>query len=241
VAWIEGRNPVREALRAGRAIRKIVVAEGATGVSDILGAARDASVRVERLPRSALDAKASTPAHQGVMAEAEDFRYRSWRLGLELARERGETPLLLAVDGVTDPHNLGSLIRSAEAAGAHAVIVPARRSASVNATVEKAAAGATAHAVVDRVTNLERTLAQARSEGLWVVALDPEAAESLFDHPLLSEPVVIVVGSEGSGVSRLVAERSDVRVRIPLAGHTASLNAGVAGAIALFEARRKRG
>jgi 23S rRNA (guanosine2251-2'-O)-methyltransferase len=241
VAWIEGRNPIREALRAGRPIRRLLIASGASGIADILDAARAARVRVERVPRAALDGKASTNAHQGVLAETDDFVYRSWRDGVSAARERGEPALLLALDGVTDPHNLGSLIRSAESAGAHAVIIPARRSAHVNATVEKAAAGATAHVVVDRVTNLERALRDVRDEGIWVVALDPEGVTSVFEEQLLAENVAIVVGAEGPGVSRLIAERADARVRIPLAGKTASLNAGVAGAIALFEARRRRG
>lgn len=240
MAWIEGRNPVREALRAGRPIHRLLVATGVAGVGDIIEAARAARVRIDRVPRAAIESKASTTAHQGVLAEIEEFRYRSWREGVAEAEERGEKALLLACDGVTDPHNLGSLIRSAEAAGAHAVIIPARRSAQVNATVEKAAAGATAHIVVDRVGNLERTLDDAREKGIWVIALTVDGEQSLFDAPLLTEPSVIVVGAEGTGVSRLVAERADARVRISLGGRTGSLNAGVAGAIALFEARRRR-
>jgi 23S rRNA (guanosine2251-2'-O)-methyltransferase len=240
VARLEGRNPVREALRAGRPIRRLLIATGTAGVSDIVDAARAANVRVERVPRAALDSKASTRAHQGVVAELDEFAYRPWRDGVARAHDQGEHALLLALDGVTDPHNLGSLIRSAEAAGAHAVIVPSRRSAQVNATVEKAAAGATAHMIVDRVVNLERTLGDARDEGIWVLALDPHGANSVYEEPLLAEPCAIVVGAEGPGVSRLIAERADARVRIPLAGKTASLNAGVAGAIALFEARRRR-
>jgi 23S rRNA (guanosine2251-2'-O)-methyltransferase len=239
--WIVGRNPVREALRAGRPIHRILVADGATGVGDIVRAATNANVRVDRVPRGALTARApGNAAHQGVAAEVEAFRYRSWTDGIALARERGEPPMVLVLDGITDAGNLGSLLRTAEAAGCHAVVLPSRRSAHVSPAVEKAAAGATAHLLVDRVTNLGRTIARLREAGVWVVALDPSASEVLYAHPLLKEPVAVVVGAEGAGVSRLVAERADVRVRIPLAGRTASLNAAVAGAIALFEAVRVR-
>jgi 23S rRNA (guanosine2251-2'-O)-methyltransferase len=155
-------------------------------------------------------------------------------------RERGEPALLLACDGVTDPHNLGSLIRSAEACGAHAVVIPSRRSAQVNATVEKAAAGATAHIVIDRVSNLERALSEMKNEGIWIVALTVDGEQSIYEAALLAEPVALVVGSEGEGVSRLVAQRADMRINIPLTGKTDSLNAGVAGAVALFETHRRR-
>jgi len=239
-AWIVGRNPVREALRAGRPIRRLLIADGVSGVGDIVRAARSAGVRVDTVPRAALAARTASVAHQGVAAETETFQFRAWREGLAAAAARGEPALLLAMDGITDPGNVGSLLRSAEAAGCHAVLVPARRSAPINAVVEKVAAGATAHLVIDQVPNLERALAALRQEGVWIVALDPEAGEEIYAHPLFSEPVVIVVGAEGAGVSRLVAERADVRVRIPLYGRTASLNAAVAGAIALFEVRRSR-
>ena len=237
--WIEGRNPVREALRAGRPIRRLLIAEGTSRVDDIVEAARSSHVRVERVPRSHIDGFVSG-VHQGVAAETDDFVYRSWREGLVLASERGELALFLALDGITDPHNVGSLLRSAEAAGAHAAILPARRASPVTAVVEKAAAGATSHLIVDQVTNLQRTLAEAKEAGVWIVALDMDGEADLFDHPLLVEPVAIVVGAEGSGVSRLVRERADARVRIPMSGRTASLNAGVAGAIAMFETKRQR-
>lgn len=239
-AWIVGRNPVREALRAGRPIRRILIADGASGLTDIVRAARGAGVRVDSVPRAALTARAASTAHQGVAAESETFRFRAWREGLAAAARRGEPAILLALDGITDPGNVGSLLRSAEAAGCHAVLIPARRSAPINAAVEKAAAGATAHLVVDKVPNLERELSAMRREGVWIVALDPGAGEEIYAHPLLSEPVALVVGAEGAGVSRLVAERADARVRIPLFGRTGSLNAAVAGAIALFEVRRSR-
>ncbi len=218
----------------------MLVAESAHGLGDIVEAARAAGVRVDTVPRAALDAMAEGVPHQGVVAEAESYAYRSWRDGLAFAEQRGEAPLVLAVDGVTDPRNLGSLLRTAEAAGCHAVIIPKRRAAQVNPTVEKAAAGATAHLVIDSVPNLGRALQDAREVGLWIVALDPAGTESLFGLALLTEPVVLVVGAEGPGVSKLVKQRADSRVHIPMSGKTASLNVGVAGALALFEARRVR-
>lgn len=243
MAQIEGRNPVREALRAGRLIHRLVVAEGAIArgaLSEILGMARRAGVPIERVPRSQLDARAQSRSHQGIIAEVEAFRFRSWREGLTLAGARGEAPLVLALDGLTDPQNVGSLMRSAEAFGAHAVLLPSRRAAPITAAVEKASAGALEHLVVDRVANLERGLAECKKEGLWVVGLDAEAERDLRQVELLSEPVVLAVGSEGTGLSRLVRDRADALARIAMAGAVGSLNAAVAGAVALYEARLRR-
>jgi 23S rRNA (guanosine2251-2'-O)-methyltransferase len=239
---IEGRNPVREALRGGRPIRRLLVAEGSGGgpVAEIVRTARLAGIRVDRVPRQMLDEIAETRSHQGVIAEAEQYRYRSWREALDLARARSEKPLLLAVDGVTDPGNLGSLLRSAEAAGAHGAIVSRRRSAPVTPVVEKASAGALEHLILDRVPNLGAALADLRAEGVWTVGLDAGASSSIWECGLLEEPVVLVVGAEGKGLGRLVAERADALVSIPLGGRVGSLNAAVAGAVALFEARRRR-
>jgi 23S rRNA (guanosine2251-2'-O)-methyltransferase len=187
-----------------------------------------------------LDEMAATRSHQGVIAEAEGYRYRSWREALELARSRGEPALLLAVDGITDPGNLGSLLRSAEAAGAHGIIVSRRRSAPVTPIVEKASAGALEHLILDRVPNLSTALADLRSEGVWTVGLDAEAPTNIWECDLLVEPLVLVVGAEGRGLGRLVSERADALVSIPLGGRVGSLNAAVAGAVALFETRRRR-
>jgi 23S rRNA (guanosine2251-2'-O)-methyltransferase len=240
---IEGRNPIREALRAGRRLRRIMVASGADargGLAELLDAARAAGVPVERVPREAIDKVAVTRAHQGVVAEADPFRYRSYRDAIDEALGRGEKPLLLALDGITDPGNLGSLLRSAEAAGCHAVLVPQRRAAPVTPVVEKASAGALEHLVIDQVPNLERSLDDCRKRGLWRVGLSGESEASLWGCDLLAEPVVLVVGAEGHGLSRLIRERMDVLVQIPMAGRVGSLSAPVAGAIALFESRRMR-
>ena len=240
---IEGRNPVREALKAGRPIRRILIAEGVSDrgpVAEIVAAAGTAGVKVDRVPRHVLDRMAKGRVHQGVVAEADPYRYRSWEDAVAAAKERGEIPLLLALDGVTDPMNLGSLIRSAEAAGAHAVLVPKRRAAPVTPIVEKASAGAIEHLPVDQVNNLERTLERCKQAGLWVVGLAGDAPQDIWECVLLAEPLVLVVGAEGKGISRLISERADALVRIPIAGRVGSLNAAVAGAVALFETLRRR-
>lgn len=240
---IEGRQPVREALRAGRSIKRILIADGAItrgALAEIMTLARAANVRVERVPRAALDARATSRAHQGVIAEVSVHRARSWREGLQRARDAGEPALFLALDGIEDPQNAGALIRSAEVLGAHAVLLPARRAAQPGAAMGKAAAGAMEHLVVDVVPNLERALTACREEGLWIVALVAEADEAIDRCSLLDEPLVIVVGAEGKGVSALVRKRADKLVCIPTSGRIESLNASVAGAIALWEAARKR-
>lgn len=240
---IEGRNPVREALRAGRALTRILVADGAAArgpLAEILVAAREAGVRIERVPREKLDRMAASRAHQGVIAETGGFTYRSWKDALAIAEERGEKPLLLALDGITDPGNLGSLLRSAEAAGAHGALIPGRRAADVTPVVEKASAGALEHLILDRVGNLPRALEDLRAAGLWLVGLHGDAPGTIWSCELLTEPVVLVVGAEGRGLSRLIAERADALVRIPMAGRIESLNAASAGAVALFEAARRR-
>ncbi len=240
---IEGRQPVREALRAGRSIRRIMIADGAHtrgSLDEIMQLARGAGVRIDRVPRAALDERASSRAHQGVIAEAEQIRSRSWREGVQAAEAAGEPPLLLALDGVEDPQNLGALLRSAEVLGVHAVLVPKRRSAPLGPATAKASAGAMEHLVIDQVNSLERALWDCREAGLWIVALAADG-EDIRSCGLMEEPVVLVVGAEGKGVSRLIRDRADVRVGIPMQGKVGSLNASVAGAIALWEAARRRG
>jgi 23S rRNA (guanosine2251-2'-O)-methyltransferase len=243
VDLIEGRQPVREALRAGRSIDRILIADGARmkgTLDEIVALAASAEIPVVRVARAELDARASTRSHQGVIAEAAPYRARSWREGLMRAHQSGERPLFLALDGIEDPHNVGALLRSAEVFGVHAVLVPKRRAAPISATVAKVAAGALEHLIVDQVPNLERALAACRDEGLWIVSLAGESSQPIDDCDLLGEPIVLVVGAEGAGVSALIRKRSDQVVSIPRKGKISSLNASVAGAIALWETARKR-
>lgn len=240
---VGGVHPVRELLRAGGDVREVLVATGRTpdGVTDdLLGLARDRGVRIRAVERDQLDAATDGLVHQGVVAVAGPFRTVTLEQVLQRAAAAGEAPLLVALDGVTDPHNLGSIARTAEAVGAHGLLLPGRRTATVTPVVEKAAAGALAHLPVAAVGNLVRALAELGDRGVWSLGLAGEAEVELADHPLAGEPCVLVVGAEGPGLSRLTRERCDALVRLPMHGHVASLNASVAAAIALYELRRQR-
>lgn len=238
-----GRRPVLEALSAGRSIRQIWLADGmreAPVLEAIVTAARDLRITVVSVPRRRLDELTDGAHHQGVVAEAAARATVDLADLLAQARGRAEAPLLVAVDRLEDPQNLGSLIRSAEAAGAHGLVLPSHRSAGLTPAVERASAGASEHLPVATVVNLARALRDLKNAGLWVIGLDATAARR-HDQADLTMPVVIVVGGEGMGLSRLVAEQCDVLVRLPMAGRIASLNAAVAGAITLYEAVRQRG
>jgi 23S rRNA (guanosine2251-2'-O)-methyltransferase len=239
---VGGLHPVRELLRAGTPLRRLLVAEGRDAspvVDEIHELAGAAGVRVERAARSDLDARAEGLVHQGVLALAPPFAYAS--LAEVLDRAGDEPALLVALDGVTDPHNLGSIARTAEAMGAHGLLLPSRRAAGVTPTAEKSAAGALAHLPVVRLSNLVRDLQTLKDRRLWVVGLDGDAAEALGDCRLLDEPVVLVVGAEGRGLARLTRESCDALVHVPMRGTVGSLNASVAAAIALYEVVRRRG
>lgn len=229
---IPGRRPVAEALRAGRRLHE-VVCEDPEAVPEIAEVACAAGVAVRTTTRAALDDLAGGVRHQGVAAVAPDFPY----VGLH---EIGEPATVVVLDGVTDPQNLGAIARSAEAAGDAALVLAKRRAAHVTPAAEKAAAGAFSWLRVALVPNLARALGALAERGYWSVGLDGDADETLWDSPLLDGRVVLVVGSEGKGLSRLVAERVDARASIPLRGHVASINASAAAAVALFEIERRR-
>ncbi|MHB8927293.1 MAG: 23S rRNA (guanosine(2251)-2'-O)-methyltransferase RlmB [Bacillota bacterium] len=238
---IEGRNPVLEALRAGRAIDRLLVAEGTSpGFVDKLAAlARERGVRVEFVGRAHLEGLARSRAHQGVVAFAPAREYA----GVEdvLARAGGGgAALVVALDGVEDPQNLGAIIRSCDAAGAHGVVLTERRSAPLGPGAVKASAGAVEHVPVARVVNLVRTLETLKEVGLWVYGADGQG-DRVYHEVDLTGPAVIVIGGEGHGLSRLVKERCDFLIRIPMFGKVNSLNASAAAAVILFEARRQRG
>lgn len=238
---IEGRNAVTEALRAGTPIDKIYLARGETdaALGHIASTARSKGVVVVECDRRKLDGMSRTHAHQGVIALAAMREYVSVQSLLDAAAEKGEAPLLVVCDEISDPHNLGAILRTAECAGAHGVIIPKRRSAGLTAIVGKTSAGAVSYMPVARVSNLPATLEELKKKGVWVYGTAAEGTTSLYDADLKG-PAAIVIGSEGSGMGRLVREKCDFLVSIPMKGHISSLNASAAAAILLYEAVRRR-
>lgn len=239
---IWGRKPVAEALRAGADVEKVYVGEGVQDsgvIEEILRRARAGRVPVQRLDRRALDRMSAGAVHQGVVAEVGEHRYAEVDDLLSRAAAAGEAPLLLLLDSVQDPQNLGSLIRTAEAIGAHGVVIPRHRSAGVTPAVVKSSAGAVEHLPVAQVTNLGREVERLKAQGIWVIGLSAAGAKP-YDEVDYAVPLALVVGAEGAGLSRLVAERCDLLVSLPMRGQVESLNAAVAGSIALYHAWRSR-
>ena len=238
---IEGRNAVIEALRAGTAIDKIYLAKGDTdsALGHIANTARANGVVVVNADRRKLDEMSRTHAHQGVIAVAAVREYASIEVIFQRAEERGEAPLIVICDELSDPHNLGAVIRTAECAGAHGVVIPKRRSAGLTAIVAKTSAGAVSHIPVARVPNLTALMKELQKRGVWIFGAEMNGNTSLYEADLKG-PAAIVIGSEGSGMSRLVAETCDFTVSIPMKGKINSLNASAAAAILLYEAVRQR-
>jgi len=239
---IEGRNTVIEALRAKLAIDKIFVAndEQDATLRYIVSAARAAGVAVVNVDRRKLDSMSVTHAHQGVIASAACVPFATVDDILEAAKRRNEPPLIVVCDEISDPHNLGAIIRTCEASGAHGVIVPKRRSAGLTATVAKASSGAVYHVPVARVTNLASTLVILKKAGVWIFGAAMDGDTPLWSADFIG-PAALVIGSEGTGIGRLVGEGCDYNVRIPMFGKLSSLNASVSAAILLYEAVRQRG
>lgn len=238
---IEGRNAVIEALRAGTQIDKIFIMKGEvdTALGHIASTARSQGIVVADADKRKLDGMSRTHAHQGVIAVAAVRAYATVEDILQAARDKGEPPLLVVCDELSDPHNLGAVIRTAECAGAHGVIIPKRRSAGLTAVVAKTSAGAVSHLPVARVANLPSLLKRLKKEGLWIFGSAADGTTSLYAADLKG-PAALVIGSEGSGMSRLVSETCDFLVRIPMRGKLNSLNASAAAAILLYEALRQR-
>jgi 23S rRNA (guanosine2251-2'-O)-methyltransferase len=238
---IEGRNAVVEALRAGVTIDKIFIMKGETDATlgHIASTAREKGIVVVDADRRKLDNMSRTHSHQGVIALCSVREYVSVDDILNVAREKGEHPLIVVCDELTDPHNLGAVIRTADAAGAHGVVIPKRRSAGLTAIVGKTSAGAVAHVPVARVPNITTLLKELKKEGVWVFGAAAEGNTSLYKADLKG-PAAIVIGSEGDGMSRLVAENCDFTVSIPMFGKINSLNASAAAAVLLYEAVRQR-
>jgi 23S rRNA (guanosine2251-2'-O)-methyltransferase len=238
-----GRQPVRECLRARRRhIFQLILAEGVSEkgiVGEILQLARGLKLPVKRAPRSELDRIAKV--HQGVALEVASYPYVEVNAILGWARKLGEPPLILALDHVQDPHNLGALLRTAEVGGIHGAIIPGRRAVGVTPAVVSTSAGASEYLRLAQITNLVRTLESLKAEGLWVVGLESRPNAQPYDQVDLNLPLVLVVGAEDQGLSRLVRETCDLLVRLPMRGQIGSLNASVAGGIVLYAALAARG
>ena len=239
---IEGRNAVTEAIRSGRAINKVFLADGDTDKSlgRLAAMAKEAGAVVVRIDRRKLNDMSPTGAHQGIIASVAAHEYATVDEILQAAKDKGEAPLLVVCDELSDPHNLGAIIRTAECAGAHGVIIPKRRSVGLTAVVGKASAGALEYMPVARVSNIASTLRDLKAQGVWVFGTAAEGATVLYEADL-TLPAAIVIGNEGVGMSRIVAEHCDFKVSIPMKGRISSLNASAAAAILLYEAVRQRG
>ena len=236
----EGRNAVLELLKSGRDIDKILVAKGNVEgtIKRIVGEASKKGIVIQEAARQKLDELSQTKNHQGVIAFASAHDYSTIEDILENAAVRGEEPFIIVMDGITDPHNLGAVIRTAECAGAHGIIIPKRRSVGLTAVVAKTSAGAVEYMPVAKVTNISATIDLLKSRGIWVAATDMKG-ENYFKADL-GGPIALVIGSEGDGVGRLVKEKCDFTVSIPMYGNITSLNASVAAGLIMYEVVRKR-
>ncbi|WP_430884802.1 23S rRNA (guanosine(2251)-2'-O)-methyltransferase RlmB [Fusibacter sp. JL216-2] len=237
---IEGRNPVIEILKSGRDVDKILVAKGNKegSIHKIIAMAKDKKIPVQEVDRRKLDQMAESDNHQGVMAYVAAYEYADLNQILDGLEAKGENPFLIICDEINDPHNLGSILRTANATGAHAVIIPKRRSVGLTAVVAKTSAGALEYTPVCKVTNLSKTMKDLKERGIWIVGADMAGENYHFEQDMLGK-LAIVVGSEGKGISRLVKENCDFLVRIPMLGQVTSLNASVAASVLMYEAVRQ--
>lgn len=237
--WIVGKNPVIEALKSGRPINKIFMLESMEGrvQSQIIKSAKQQGVLVQKVPKHKLDQIAEH--HQGVVASVAAYEYAEIDDLLENARNKNEAPFLILLDELEDPRNLGSIMRTADAVGAHGIIIPKRRSVQLTQTVAKASTGAIEYIPVARVTNMNQTIERLKEEGVWIVGTDAKGKQDYreLDYDL---PLAVVVGSEGKGISRLVLKNCDWLVRLPMKGHVTSLNASVSASLLMYEVYRKR-
>ena len=241
VDQVEGRNSVLELLESERDINKILIAKGEKhgSIYKILAMAKERKLLVVEVEKNKLNQMAQTPNNQGVIAIVPPFNYCEVEDNLELAKQKNEMPFILILDGIEDPHNLGSIIRTAETAGVHGIIIQKRRSASVNSTVSKVSAGAVEHMKIARVNNINETIRCLKEQGIWICGtdMDTEVTYTKQDYKM---PLAIVIGSEGFGMSRLVKENCDFLVKIPMKGKITSLNASVSAGIIMYEVVRQR-
>jgi len=237
---IIGKNPVLEALKSGREMNKIWIAEGSQRgqMQSIIQLAKEMGITVQYVPKKKMD-QLSDGNHQGVIAQVAAYRYYDIDDLFKKAEEQGEAPFFIILDELEDPHNLGSIMRTADAVGAHGIIIPKRRSVSLTATVAKASTGAIEYVPVARVTNLARTVDELKERGVWIFGTDAKGTQ---DYRQLDGviPLALIIGSEGKGISRLLRDKCDVLVRLPMIGHVTSLNASVAASLLMYEVYRKR-
>lgn len=238
---LEGRNPVIEALKSGRTINKIYVSKGDKegSIKYIIALAREKGIIVQEVERAKLDSLSITRSHQGVIAFVAAKEYVEVDDILHAAEAKGEPPFIIVLDEITDPHNLGSILRTADAVGAHGIIIPKRRAIGLTAAVSKASAGAIEYVPVARVANLGQTIDYLKKNNVWIVGTDATGDKAFYESDLKGA-VALVIGSEGEGMGRLIREKCDFVVNIPMKGQVSSLNAGVAGAIVMYEILKQR-
>lgn len=238
---VEGRNAVLELIESGKDINKIYIEKGEKqgSINKIIAKANERKILVTEIDKQKFRQMSQTPNAQGIIAIVPPFDYCDVYDIIELAKERNEDPFILILDGIEDPHNLGSIIRTAETAGVHGIIIPKRRAASVNSTVNKVSAGAVEHMKIARVNNINETINTLKKEGIWICGTDMDTNKYYYNQDLTG-PLAIVIGSEGFGMSRLVKENCDFLIKIPMKGRITSLNASVSAGIVVYEAVKQR-
>ncbi|WP_342513703.1 23S rRNA (guanosine(2251)-2'-O)-methyltransferase RlmB [Sporosarcina sp. FSL K6-1522] len=237
---IGGKNPIVEALRSGRELNKIWIAEGLNkkSIGEILALAKEAGVIVQAVPKQKLDGMLDVN-HQGIIASVAAYKYAELEDLFSVAAKRGEDPLFVILDELEDPHNLGSILRTADATGVHGIIIPKRRSVGLTGVVAKASTGAIEHVPVVRVNNLSQTVEELKKRGVWIAGTD--AAKSADYRQMdATLPLAVIIGSEGKGMSRILKEKCDFLYHLPMVGHVTSLNASVAASLLMYEVLRKR-
>ena len=237
--YVVGRNPVLEVLKSSSEVEKLYIQKGELkgSINKIVGIAKERNIIIQRVDKNKLN-QISKGNHQGVVALVEAYTYSTIEEILNYANKLKEDPFLIILDGIEDPHNLGAIIRTAECAGAHGIIIPKRRAASVNETVYKSSAGAVEHIFVAKVNNISDTIEKLKDEGLWIYGADMEGEDYYFNMDLKG-PIALVIGSEGKGLSRLVKEKCDFLLKIPMFGKVSSLNASNAASVLIYEIIRQ--
>ncbi|WP_058486085.1 23S rRNA (guanosine(2251)-2'-O)-methyltransferase RlmB [Defluviitalea phaphyphila] len=238
--YIEGRNAVLEALRTEREIDKILIQQGRIegSIKKIIGEAKNKKIVIKTVAKAKLDELSQTKKHQGVIAYISPYKYVEVEDILQNARQKGEKPFIIILDGITDPHNLGAIIRTANISGAHGVIIPKRRAVGISAVVAKSSAGAVEYTPIAKVSNIARTIEALKKQGIWIACADMDGTEMYNTD--LKGAIALVIGSEGEGVSRIVKEKCDYIVKIPMYGQITSLNASVAAGILMYEIVRQK-